>query len=161
QKVILLLGGNQGDVLRHFNECVLQVQKSIGPVYAVSGIYKTKAWGPVPQPDFLNMALGIRTVFPPQLLLKKLLALEKKFGRVRDVKYGHRTLDIDILFYGHRVINTEYLRVPHPEIQNRRFALVACNDIASSLIHPVLGRSIRELLASCKDPLEVKLWKHQ
>lgn len=158
QKVILLLGGNQGEVHRHFMECLKVLQHNAGTIYAHSRIYRTKAWGPVKQDDFLNMAVALRTIYPPHLLLQKLLSIEKRFGRKRDVKYGPRTLDIDILFYGSKVINEHNLRIPHPEIPNRRFALVACCDIAGSMVHPVLDKTIRQLLDECKDPLSVELW---
>lgn len=142
-------------------QCLSVLQNEAGAIYATSRIYKTKAWGPVAQDDFLNMAVGLRTICPPHLLLQRLLAIEKRFGRKREVKYGPRTLDIDILFYGSKVITDNHLRIPHPEIQNRRFALTACNDIAASLVHPVLGQTIRQLLEKCKDPLSVELWNRK
>lgn len=138
--------------------CLSVLQREAGTIYAHSRIYKTMAWGPVKQDDFLNMAVGLRTIFPPHLLLRKLLTIEKQFGRKRDIKYGPRTLDIDILFYGSKIVNQHDLRIPHPEVQNRRFALVACCDIAGSFVHPVLGKTIRQLLDGCEDPLNVELW---
>ncbi len=137
----------------------MYLTKQGGPIYARSRIYTTKAWGPVPQPDYLNMAIAIRTVLPPFYLLSVLLDLEKRFGRKRDVKYGPRTLDIDILFYGNEIIRRPGLHVPHPEIQNRRFALVPACEIAGNLKHPVFGKTLAMLLAECSDTLEVKLWK--
>jgi 2-amino-4-hydroxy-6-hydroxymethyldihydropteridine diphosphokinase len=137
------------------------MDKNVGRVHARSRIYKTKAWGPVAQPDFLNMAIALYTSLPPAYLLKQLLEIEKRFGRKRDVKYGPRTLDIDILFYGNKIVRSEGLVIPHPEIQNRRFALVPCCDIAASFIHPVYQKSLAELLRDCKDELQVSLWKQQ
>lgn len=153
------MGGNQGQVHRHFDETILHIDRNLGKVYARSRIYSTKAWGPVAQPDFLNMAIALHTSFPAHYLLKELLSLEKKFGRRRDIKYGPRTLDIDILFYGERVISGEGLIVPHPEMQNRRFALVPCCEIVPNLVHPVFKKDIRTLLEECSDTLEVDLWK--
>jgi 2-amino-4-hydroxy-6-hydroxymethyldihydropteridine diphosphokinase len=152
------MGGNQGDIHGNFVECMHLMDRDIGRITAQSRIYATKAWGPVAQPDFLNMAIAMRTALPPVYLLKKLLELEKKFGRKREVKYGPRTIDIDILFYGNLVIRKEGLGIPHPEIQNRRFALVPCCDIAPGFVHPVLNRTLRELLEECSDQLDVALW---
>jgi 2-amino-4-hydroxy-6-hydroxymethyldihydropteridine diphosphokinase len=85
-----------------------------------------------------------------------LLDIEEKMGRRRLEKYGPRVIDIDILFFNNSIIRQPQLTVPHPEIQNRRFALAPLEEIAPLLIHPVLGRTIRELLAECTDPLTVK-----
>lgn len=127
----------------------------------ISEVYKTGAWGPVAQDDFLNLAISIKTTLPPGILMLRLLDIEKRFGRKRDVKYGPRTLDIDILFYGNRVLNNELIKVPHPEIQNRRFALQPCADIAPRKIHPLFNKSIRTLLEECPDKLEVAIWKQK
>lgn len=158
QKVILLMGGNQGRVNEVLDKAIQQVDKSLGKVITRSSLYKTKAWGPVAQPDFLNVAVLIETYLTPQYLLMKLLEIERKAGRRRDVKYGPRTLDIDILFYGNLKINTPDLQVPHPEIQNRRFVLVPLTEILPNLMHPVLLKNMSELLQICPDSLEVTLW---
>lgn len=127
----------------------------------ISDVYKTGAWGPVAQNDFLNLAISIKTSLTPGILMLKLLDIEKRFGRKRTVKYGPRTLDIDILFYGNRVIHTDIVTVPHPELQNRRFALQPCADIAPLKIHPLYNKSIRTLLEECPDKLEVEVWKQK
>jgi 2-amino-4-hydroxy-6-hydroxymethyldihydropteridine diphosphokinase len=158
QKVILLMGGNQGHVPGYFRNCIDFFSASLGHVYAQSPIYSTKAWGPVAQPDFLNMAVGLYTSLPPLYLLREILSLEKRYGRKREVKLGPRTIDIDMLFYGQQVIRHPALTVPHPEILNRRFALVPCCDIAPGLIHPVVQLPLSRLLEDCKDILEVKPW---
>ena len=158
QKVILLMGGNQGRVHETLENAVLQIACTLGKIINRSSVYSTKAWGPIPQPDFLNIAIMVETIYPPQYVLKKLLEIEQRFGRRRDIKYGPRTLDIDILFYGQHHINSVALQVPHPEIQNRRFALVPLNEILPHWQHPVLKKSIHQLLQTCPDTLEVKLW---
>ena len=152
------MGGNQGRVNEVLDKAIQQVDKSLGKVITRSSLYKTKAWGPVAQPDFLNVAVLIETYLTPQYLLMKLLEIERKAGRRRDVKYGPRTLDIDILFYGNLKINTPDLQVPHPEIQNRRFVLVPLTEILPNLMHPVLQKKMSELLRVCPDSLEVTLW---
>ncbi len=153
------MGGNQGDVKRSFDRCIDLLEKNAGHVYTRSRMYSTKAWGPVPQPHFLNMAIGLHSMMPPEMLLRKMLDIEKTLGRKRDLKYGPRTIDIDMLFYGHQYIDRKDLKVPHPELQNRRFALIPCCDIAPAFIHPLFHKSLATLLDECTDQLEVKLWK--
>ena len=87
--------------------------------------------------------------------MQQLLNIEEQLGRVRTARYGPRTIDIDILFYNHEIRHTAALTVPHPEIQNRRFALQPLADIAPGLDHPVLRKTILQLLAECPDPLPV------
>jgi len=157
QRLILILGGNQGDVQEVFRKALLRINNELGEVKQRSSLYRTKAWGPVPQDDFLNFVVEIDTIFPPQTCLNKILKIEKDFGRNRAERYGPRTLDIDILYYGHKVLNQKNLKVPHPQISNRRFTLIPLNEILPGFIHPVLNKKNLELLAECKDPLEV--WK--
>jgi len=159
KSVILLLGGNQGDVSKTLAASLAIIEKDLGSIVSVSHIYQTKAWGPIPQGDFLNIAIKIKSALPASLIMKKLLDIEKAFGRRRDVKYGPRTLDIDMLFYGNQRINNLIVNIPHPEIQNRRFVLQPCTDIIPKYIHPVLKQNILKLLAICPDQLEVKQWK--
>jgi 2-amino-4-hydroxy-6-hydroxymethyldihydropteridine diphosphokinase len=87
--------------------------------------------------------------------LKKILHIEKQIGRVRKEKYGPRVIDIDILLFNDEIYNYPSLKIPHPELQNRRFALVPLAEIASECIHPVFKKTITELLAICPDKLEV------
>lgn len=141
------------------SSAIALIEQRCGRVYAVSNVYQTKAWGPIVQDDFLNIAIGIQTVLPPGILLKRLLLIEKQFGRKRELKYGPRTLDIDILFYGSKIIRQSELSIPHSEMQNRRFVLQPMHDIAPKRMHPVYKKDVSRLLSECKDPLEVKLWK--
>lgn len=150
------MGGNQGEVKKTFHSAMMLMTRKIGRIVRVSSVYSTQAWGPVPQGDFLNQAILIETVLSPGLLLKALLEIELEFGRKRQIKYGPRTLDLDVLFYGHQIICTSNLKVPHPELPNRRFALVPMDEIAGSFRHPMLQLSISELLKNCQDQLEVK-----
>ncbi len=134
------------------------IQNETGHVLKSSGYYSTAAWGPVQQPDFINIALMVRSELPPVMLLRKLLSIENRLGRKRTIKYGPRTIDIDILFYGNRIVHHQDLTVPHPEIPNRKFVLVPCNEIIPSFVHPVLQITISQLLLNCNDHLEVKKW---
>jgi 2-amino-4-hydroxy-6-hydroxymethyldihydropteridine diphosphokinase len=151
----LLTGGNMGK--REYNLAAARewIEKKCGPVLKASGLYETAAWGKTDQPSFLNQALCLRTSLSPHELLQELLTVEKKLGRIREEKYGPRTIDIDILLFGHEIIDEPRLSLPHPELQNRRFALVPLAEIAREFVHPVFQQTIGELLDLCDDPLEV------
>ena len=101
---------------------------------ATSSIYRTKPWGPIAQPPFLNMAVLARTTLSPHQLLDLCLAIERAQGRVRDIRYGPRTLDIDILAYGDLTLTDETLTLPHPRLAERAFALVPLAEIAPELM---------------------------
>jgi 2-amino-4-hydroxy-6-hydroxymethyldihydropteridine diphosphokinase len=154
----LLTGGNLGNRYNNLNEALVQVQQHCGALLAASGIYETEAWGIEDQNLFLNQVLMIETDLEPKELLEQILNIETSMGRLRDKKYGPRLIDIDILFYGDRIIKTHDLQVPHPFVHKRRFALQCLADIAPGLVHPVLKKTINELLNECEDPLKVKKW---
>ncbi len=155
QKIILLLGGNEGNIDQTIKRAILLIEKNIGTIISTSNNYQTEAWGPIKQAPFLNIAIGIKTIFTPEIVLKKILEIEKQLGRKRLEKYGPRTIDIDILFYGKLILSTPNLIVPHPQLPFRKFALLPCVDICPNLIHPKLQKNIVELLNECKDTLTV------
>ena len=126
-----------------------------GHVQAESALYETEAWGMEDQDLFLNQALKINTTLTAQELLQAILGIEKQMGRIRDIKYGPRLIDIDILFFDLQVIKEPGLTVPHPELQNRRFALECLAELAPHLVHPLFHKSIERLLLECTDPLRV------
>jgi 2-amino-4-hydroxy-6-hydroxymethyldihydropteridine diphosphokinase len=153
--VYLLIGGNMGDRMGYLQHAKEAIGKNAGSILEASAIYETEAWGLTHQEKFLNQALKIETWLLPKELLRSVLDIEESLGRKRDVKYGPRTIDIDILFYGDEIVHEPHLEIPHPEIQNRRFALQCLNDIAPAYHHPVLHKTIAQLLAECPDPLMV------
>jgi 2-amino-4-hydroxy-6-hydroxymethyldihydropteridine diphosphokinase len=152
----LLIGGNQGDRQTELALARELILKAGGQTPKASGLYETAAWGKTDQPDFLNQALRIETDLDAPAWLLTLLDIEEQMGRRRREKYGPRIIDIDILFFNNSIIRKPGLIIPHPEIQNRRFALTPLEEIAPLLIHPVLNKTIRQLLAECTDPLAVK-----
>lgn len=156
QSVYLLLGSNMGDRRRHLSDALWAIETRAGVIRRRSSIYETAAWGNTAQAAFYNQAVRITTFLSPPELLAQLLLIEKSLGRERKEKWGERVIDIDILFYGDMIIDTDNLKVPHPELQNRRFALVPMAEIADDLIHPKLFQTIHELLKNCTDTLEVK-----
>lgn len=154
--IYLLLGTNLGD--REENLAAarnLMLEREIA-VKAISSVYETAAWGIEEQPGFLNQVLEVATDLSPEALLKTLLGIELEMGRVRIEKWGERLIDIDILYYQDQVIDTPELKVPHPEIPNRRFTLVPLVELAAEEVHPVSGKTQEELLAVCPDTLDVK-----
>jgi 2-amino-4-hydroxy-6-hydroxymethyldihydropteridine diphosphokinase len=154
-KAYLLTGGNMGNREKNLARAKALISELAGKVTRSSAFYETAAWGKTDQPSFVNQALEIETNLFPKELLQQLLDIEKKLGRKREEKYGPRTIDIDILLYGDQICNDPLLRIPHPELQNRRFALTPLAEIGPGLVHPVFKKSITELLATCSDPLEV------
>jgi 2-amino-4-hydroxy-6-hydroxymethyldihydropteridine diphosphokinase len=154
--IFILLGSNLGDRNSHLTYGRQEISRAIGEIITISSIYKTAAWGNQNQPAFYNQVIEIKSVLPPQEMLSELLKIEKNAGRVREERWGPRTLDIDILFYGNVVIESDTLTVPHPRIADRRFTLLPLSEIAPDLIHPVTGQTISEILRVCPDNLPVE-----
>jgi len=121
-----------------------------------SSIYETAAWGPIPQPDFLNQIICIQTTMDPLGLMEQLLAVEQKMGRIRTEKMGPRVIDLDLLFYDDLIFQSEALTITHPFVQERRFILEPMTELDPHFIHTVLQQSILQLLNGCKDPMPVK-----
>ena len=152
----LLIGGNLGNRKENLSKAVYLINEQCGSLIRSSSIYETEAWGNTDQPSFLNQALEISTSLSAQQLMRKVLRIEEEMGRVRKEKLGPRIIDIDILLFENEIHDLRFLKIPHPEMQNRRFVLVPLAEINSNLQHPVLKKSIAELLEECPDNLEVK-----
>ena len=152
----LLIGGNLGDRAAYLAEAVNQISAQCGRVISTSSIYETAAWGNVNQPAFYNQAVKLVTILSPEALIERLLAIENEMGRVRTEKYGPRTIDLDILMINDIVLNTPALTIPHPQMHNRRFALLPLHEIAPALHHPVFNKTIHDLLLNCLDTLDVQ-----
>jgi 2-amino-4-hydroxy-6-hydroxymethyldihydropteridine diphosphokinase len=155
---ILSLGSNEGDRVLWVNNAMDLIGISCGTIVNKSSLYQTAAWGINDQPDFLNCVISIQTNLLPPDLLSEILQIEKILGRHRNVKWGPRIIDIDILFYNDEILETPELIIPHPYLHLRRFTLVPLAEIAPGYIHPVLHKSIADLLSECKDLLEVHLY---
>ncbi|TMI92322.1 MAG: 2-amino-4-hydroxy-6-hydroxymethyldihydropteridine diphosphokinase [Bacteroidetes bacterium] len=152
----LLIGGNLGDRKENLSKAVSLINEQCGPLTRASSIYETEAWGITDQPSFLNQALVISTSLNARQLIRRVLKIEEEMGRVRKEKLGPRIIDIDILLFENEIHDLRFLKIPHPEMQNRRFVLVPLAEINPSLQHPVLKKTIAELLEECPDNLEVK-----
>jgi 2-amino-4-hydroxy-6-hydroxymethyldihydropteridine diphosphokinase len=155
-KVFLLIGGNIGDRLQNLHQAITGLLAVCGPVIQQSAVYETAAWGKTDQAAFLNQALLLTTSLTAQELITTILSVEEEMGRRRMEKFGPRVIDIDILFFNEEIINEPNLIIPHPQLQNRRFALAPMHEIAPALVHPVLHKTIEQLLAECPDELPVR-----
>ena len=155
RKAALLLGSNLGNRQENLLKALNFIEQFAGTVEKKSFLYQTAPWGIVEQDDFLNQAVLIETSLLPQQLLKMLLDIEKMLGRVRREKWGPRIIDIDILYYDNEIIDEKDLKVPHPYMQERRFSLVPLHEISPDWVHPVLHKSVSQMLIDCEDRGEV------
>ncbi|HZY38312.1 MAG TPA: 2-amino-4-hydroxy-6-hydroxymethyldihydropteridine diphosphokinase [Mucilaginibacter sp.] len=155
-EVLLLLGSNLGDREQFLNKAIEQIGTHIAPVIKASAVYQTQSWGKTDAPDYLNQVVLLQSDLSPRIVLEKILDIERKLGRERGEKWGSRTIDIDILFYGHEIIDEPGLQIPHPELHKRRFALEPLAEIAPNLLHPVLNKKISLLKSELSDDLIVK-----
>ena len=151
----LLIGGNLGNRLLNLQKAIEAIEEICGDIIAMSSIYETAAWGNIDQPSFLNQVLVLNTDMQPEELMNHLLIIEEKLGRIRQEKMGPRTIDIDILLIDDVIIQTAALTIPHPSIHLRKFALMPLAEVAASKIHPVIKKTIAELLTDCPDTLAV------
>lgn len=154
------LGGNLGNTREIFEQTYPLIEKKIGPILQKSSLYQTAAWGMTDQADFLNQVIEIETAENPAEILTNLLAIELYFGRIRDVRWGPRSLDLDLLLFGNEQVNSPQLTLPHPRIQDRKFILIPLVEIAPNTLHPILGKSVKELLAHTTDTSTVTLIQH-
>lgn len=155
-KAYLLTGSNMGDREQQLSTAREMLTLLCGNIIAASSLYETAAWGNTDQSAFLNQALEVEMSLNARQLIRRILRIEKLMGRIRKEKYGPRLIDIDILLFNNEKHNYQFLKLPHPEMQNRRFALLPLAEIARDIVHPVLNKTITELLNECKDELDVK-----
>jgi len=181
RNIFLLLGSNRGDRVNMLEQAVSMIAEKCGQVSLSSSFYESEPWGFKDNTPFINQVIEIDSGLPPEELLAKLLEIEETLGRKRvdsrqsavcnnppspishlpslNSQFVPRTIDLDILFYGNKLVFTEKLMIPHPRLHERRFTLEPLNEIAPGFQHPVLKKSISQLLCECNDPGEVKKYK--
>jgi len=158
ESIFLSIGTNKGDKI---SNCKLATKKItlISDVIRASSIYKTESWG-FSADFFLNFILEIKTDLNPFNLLNELIKIENQMGRFRktnvsNTQYESRLIDIDILFFGNKIINSEKLIIPHPKLSDRNFILIPLCELSPSFICPISNKKIQDILKSCKDKSSV------
>lgn len=152
---ILMLGGNLGDVKSNFELALKKLECEKGSIFKQSSLYQSDPWGDTDQPPFLNQAIWYKTALKPEKLLEMVLGIENDLGRVRNRKNGPRIMDIDILLIDNQIINTLALTIPHPRMHLRRFNMLPLAELIPEWIHPILNKSMQELMDLCEDKTAV------
>lgn len=155
----ILFGSNMGDKEQIFGQACLLINNRCGHIVAISSAYESEPWGFEAEEWFLNRVIVVETALGPEELMEQLLDIEKELGRVRHPEiegYTSRLADLDILYFGNRIVLTDTLTVPHPRLHQRRFALLPLCEVAPQLVHPAFGFTQTELLRRCHDMSEVR-----
>jgi len=146
--VYLALGSNLGDRLANLKQAIDSLTPQM-EVKAKSSVYETLPWGYEDQPKFLNQVVKAKTYLDPEPLLKHLKRLEVALGRQASFPNGPRLIDMDILFYDDLILNTSSLVIPHPRLHERGFVLLPLMELSPDLVHPLIKKSVREMVAGC------------
>jgi deoxyguanosine kinase len=151
-QVILSLGSNQGNRLKNIELCLELIHKEIGTIIKVSKLYETPSWG-FDSEAFYNCALILHSSKSPEKVLEQALEVEKKLGRIRNVSgvYQSRIIDIDLIAFDSEIIDIDHLQIPHPLMQNRKFVLLPFQDLNLNWLHPILKKTIPELILITPD----------
>jgi len=155
--IYLHTGSNLGTRRAYLTQAREMIEQRIGIITKASHYYETEAWGMTDQPDFINQALAVYTELVPDEVLYHVKKIEKDIGRIERAKWHERIIDIDILFYGKKVVSSDRLKIPHPHCHERMFVLIPLMEIAGNYVHPQLIQTIEELYIECKDPLVVRM----
>lgn len=155
-KAGLLLGSNLGNKEMNLYRAKELISDSGVKIIEVSSVYETQPWGQQDQPVYYNQAIVIKTTLSSIKLLREILKIEGMVGRERKEKWEPRIIDIDILFFDDETKNSPNLKIPHPELHKRKFALIPLSEIEPGWFHPVLNKNIQTLIQECNDSLDVK-----
>ncbi len=154
-KAVISIGSNLGDRTGNCRKALEEIS-GFAEILKVSSVYETGPVGKEDQPDFINCAAEIQTALPPEELLGRILEVEDGMGRVRDGRWGPRTIDIDLIFYDELKLDTPDLKLPHPQAHLRRFVLEPVSELMPGKIHPAFGITVRELCRKLGDGQRVK-----
>lgn len=162
-RVFLALGGNLGEPQQAFNTACRELQKHpCIDLLSVSSLYRSSAvGGPAGQPDYLNAVIELETELSPAEILNFCHFLEQEAGRSRKIRWEARTLDLDLLFFDQLVIETEKLSLPHPRLAERHFVLLPLQELVPGLVHPVLQKTVTELVALLPEDRGIKRLKEE
>ena len=144
-EAFLALGSNLGNLKENLDAAIKSIKEQGIEVLAVSDYISTEPYGVTDQPKFLNAVIKVVTTLEPLALLRTILGIENKMGRVRKRHWGERNIDLDLILYEDVVMDTEELKLPHPDMQNRDFVLVPMAQIAPDVVHPVIHKTMAEL----------------
>ena len=161
ESVFVLLGSNLGDRELLVNQASKMISERCGKIVAKSRLYESEPWGFKSEHWFLNQVVKIETALSPDDLMKELLEIEKELGRDRSVPhegYVSRPMDLDILYFGNEIIDTQMITAPHPRLHERRFTLLPLCDIAPDYVHPVMKKTNLQLLDDCQDVGKVHIY---
>lgn len=159
-KIYLLTGSNLGNRFANLNLAARLLENHSIQIFSKSKVYESPAWGYESTNKYLNQVLQVFSSLEPSELMEICLKVERVCGRLRTgTKIQDRTIDIDILFYGNRIVSLQGLTIPHPRIQQRAFVLVPLNEVDPLFQHPESGLSMKELLAQCPDISEISVYE--
>lgn len=161
EEAILLLGGNLGNRELALAQAMEKIEEQVGEIIAHSSIYESEPWGFENKNQFLNQVIKVNTKLTPEQLLAKLLGIELSLGRIRTGKLSARNIDLDILFYGNKIINTPTLTIPHPRISERLFTLLPLAEITKNMNLPALNNTAQELIKVCSDKSKIHIWNYK
>ena len=161
ETVFVLLGSNLGDRELLVNQASKMIGERCGKIVAKSRLYESEPWGFKSEHWFLNQVVKVETALSPDDLMKELLEIEKELGRDRSVPhegYVSRPMDLDILYFGNEIIDTQMVKAPHPRLHERRFTLLPLCDVAPDFVHPVMKKTNLQLLDECQDAGKVNIY---
>jgi len=158
-KVFVSIGSNLGNRKEMIASAIQKIENLCGDIKKCSSIYETAPWGYTSENKYLNCCIELETKLTPLRLLNSFKLIEHSMGRIFSDHYIDRVIDIDIIFYGNRCVNTQRLIIPHPKLSDRAFVLVPLHEIAHRWIHPTLFLTISQLLSCCNNVKEIKKCK--
>jgi 2-amino-4-hydroxy-6-hydroxymethyldihydropteridine diphosphokinase len=163
ETVVILLGSDLEPRKEFIASAVSLLQQQVGILTKESGMYESEPWGFESDTRFLNKVVVLESELQAREVLKNCLDIEQALGRERkkDSGYASRTIDVDILYFGQKVLDEEDLQIPHPRLQERRFTLLPLREVLPGFLHPVLKKTQKELLEQCSDRSQVVLFKEK